>query len=154
MNIILIIIILVITSYLFYYKKNIEPITNTTNNLENTSSYSNTNDNTYLSYIPIKINYNNNLYNLIGKAVNKLYNQEFYLYQSKVDQVGDLFMRNNLDYLNNQIFDYIFVHFIDNKIKIKYRFGPRNKINNGDTIYLDIKNSNKRISYIGPFIII
>lgn len=175
MNIILIIIILIIISYLIYNKKNIEYITNTSNNdLENISSFNkfkipyeiNYDKNESLSYMPneikcnksllkypIKLNYNNYIYNIIGKALNKLYNQEYYLYESKVDQDGDLLMRDNLEYSNEQIYNYIFVYFVNNKIKIKYKFGPRNKIENGDIIYLDIKKFNNGISYIGPYII-
>lgn len=101
------------------------------NNLENFHQY-------IKCYISDKLNYNNNIYNFIGKALNKLYNQEYYLYEFK---------------LNGQLYNYIFVFFINNKIEIKYDFGPRNKINNGDIIYLDIKKYNTGIGYIGPFII-
>jgi hypothetical protein len=54
-----------------------------------------------------KLDYNNNTFNLIGIALNKYYNQKYYLYESKNDQYGDLLMRDNLEYLNEQIYSYI-----------------------------------------------
>ena len=172
--IIFIIFIIFIISYLIN-KKNIEHITNLSNNdLENISSnnkfkipneisYENTEslsympneikcNNNLLKY-PKKLNYNNHIYNLKSKIINNFYNQEYYLYEYKLDQDGDLLIRDNLEYLNEQLYNYILVYFKNNKIKIKYKFGPRNKIDNGDIIYIDLKDNGVGISYIGPFII-
>ena len=181
MNIILIIIIIVIIIYLINNNKTIENISNTGKisslEMDNEKSISTTNfnlvneinydSNTALSYMPNETTCNINLtstpkeiihndykYNLIGTAINKFYNQEYTLYESKIDQYGDLLMRENLDYLNEHIYSYIFVNFINNKIIIQQEFGPRNKIDIGDVIYLDIKHLNNGISYIGPYIII
>ena len=107
-----------------------------------------------LSSIQKELNYNSQTFNLIGTAVNKLYNQKYYLYESKNDQSGDLLMRDNLDYLNEQIYNYKFINFINNQPIIHQEFGPRPKIDIGDIIYLDIKHKLNGISYIGPFIIL
>jgi hypothetical protein len=141
------------------------------NNINNTNDFElpeeiNYNNNEALSYMPDEttcskklINilkeliYNGYNYKLIGTAINKYYNQKYYLYESKIDQYGDLLMRDNLDYLNEQIYSYIFVTFINNKIEIDHEFGPRNKIDIGDIIYLDKKYLSNGISYIGPYII-
>ena len=107
-----------------------------------------------LSTVPKEMYYNNNTFNLIGTAVNKFYDQKYYLYESKIDQSGDLLMRDNLDYLNEQIYNYLFINIINNEIKIQQKFGPRPKIDIGDIIYLDIKHKFNGISYIGPYLIL
>ena len=101
--------------------------------------------------VPNKLYYNNSKFNLIGTAINKIYNQEYKLYESKVKQCKNLLIRENLDYLDNQIYNYIFVNLDNNKFSIQQEFGPRNKINIGDIIYLDLFNGS---SYIGPYIIL
>jgi hypothetical protein len=178
MNIIVLIIIFAIIIYLIHNKKTNENITNTPNindkTIENITNiptinyidinnsiptYSNfKNDNNTLSLkstskdnVPKKIYHDNHKYNLIGTAINKFYNQEYKLYESKVKQCDHLLMRENLNNLDDQIYNYIFVIFDDNKAIIQKEFGPRNKIYLGDIIYLDISFGR---SYIGPYIII
>ena len=125
MNIIIILILLFIIVYIIYNKKQI--ISESFNNLE----------------------YNNYNYKLIGKAVNKIYNQIYYLYESKKDQNGNLSIRNNLDYLDEQIYSYLFVSIDNNKTIINYELGPRSKINKGDVVFVD-----RKYLSIGPYIII
>lgn len=179
MNIIIILIFFMIV-YLIYknpienenFKNNIElnnlniDNTNNLNNVDiNNNFLSNNIDNkniksNYVCYgrkIPNKVkefNYNNFKYKLIGKSVNKFYNQKYYLYESRKDQYGNLLIRDNLDYINGQIYSYLFVNFIDNKPIIDHEFGPRSKINIGDIIFIDKKYLNNGISYIGPYIIL
>lgn len=131
-----------------------ENITNTTNNnlIENITN-TQTLQKKDLSSLK-KLDYNNNTFNLIGIALNKYYNQKYYLYESKNDQYGDLLMRDNLEYLNEQIYSYILVYIINNEPIIKEEFGPRSKINVGDVIYIDRKDKSNGISYIGPYIIL
>ena len=155
MNIIILITIFAIIIYLVHNDKTIENITN----INSIPTYSNIkNNDTTLSLesscinnFPEKIYYDNNIFNLIGTAINKFYNQEYKLYESKVKQCDNLLMRENLNNLDDQIYNYIFVIFDDNKTIIQKEFGPRNKIYLGDIIYLDISSGK---SYIGPYIII
>ena len=179
MNKILLTIIFIIIVYIIYItsnKTNIDNFTSTNNldlnNINNSNNFIlpkeiKYNNNEALSYMPVKSTCNQNVsnilkelrhngydYKLIGTAVNKYYNQKYYLYESKIDQYGDLLMRDNLDYLNEQIYSYIFVTFTNNKIEIDHEFGPRNKIDIGDIIFLDKKYLSNGISYIGPYIII
>jgi hypothetical protein len=179
MNIFIILIIFIIV-YIIYnnsnknenFKNNIELNNldlNNTNNLNNidinNNFMSNNIDNKNIkinydcykrkSFNKIKeLNYGNFKYKLIGKGVNKFYNQKYYLYESRKDQYGNLLIRDNLDYLNNQIYSYIFVKFNNNKPIVDHEFGPRNKINIGDIIFIDKKYLSNGISYIGPYIIL
>ena len=129
------------------------------NNLSTTNFYLSNDDNNInnqkcndnLSSILKEIKYNDYTFKLIGTAINKFYNQNYYLYERKNDQYGDLLIKDNLDYLDEQIYSYLFVNFIDNKVSIQKEFGPRIKINTGDIIYLDIKDLSNGISYIGPY---
>lgn len=107
-----------------------------------------------LSSYPKELIYHNSTFNLIGTAINKFYNQKYYLYESKIDQNGDLLITENLDYLNEQIYKYLFVIFDNTQVIIQQEFGPRNKIDIGDIIHIDIKYLNNGISYIGPYIIL
>ena len=104
--------------------------------------------------IPNELIYNRYTYKLVGTGINNFYNQKYYLYETRNDQYGDLFMKDNLEYLNEQIYSYIFVYYIDNKPFINNIFGPRNKINVGDVIYIEQKYLLNGINYIGPYIII
>jgi len=178
MNIILFIIIFILVVYFIYKHNTIETIETITNidtkiidninidtkiidniNIDNkiidNNNLSNINiDNNNLSTIPKELDYNNFTFNFIGTAINKFYNQKYYLYESKNDQYGELLIKDNLDNLNEQIYSYIFVIFINNQQIIQQEFGPRNKINIKDIIYLDIKYLSNGISYIGPYIIL
>lgn len=162
----IIIIIFIIIVYLIYincnreeFKNNIElnnlTLDNNINKINNTDIYNNfTSENKNMVPNIICKNddikefiYENFRYKLIGKAINKYYNQEYYLYESRKDQYGNLLIRDNLDYLNSQIYSYLFINFNDNKPIIEKEFGPRSKINSGDIIYIGI-------NYIGPYIIV
>ena len=177
MNIIIILIFFIIV-YIIYknqnenFKNNIEltnlNLDNNTNTLMNNDIKNNfisnniDNKNIKSDYVCYKnktfnktkeLVYDNFKYKLIGKAVNKFYNQKYYLYESRKDQYGNLLIRDNLDYLNGQIYSYLFVNF-DDKPNIDHEFGPRSKINVGDIIYIDKKYLLNGISYIGPYIIL
>jgi len=172
-------IFIIIVFIISKYSISIENITNTQkiNSLDIDTNLSTTNfnlaneieydNNTSLSYMPNETTcnkdlssypkeliYHNSTFNLIGTAINKFYNQKYYLYESKIDQNGDLLITENLDYLNHQIYKYLFVIFDDTQAIIHQEFGPRNKIDIGDIIYIDIKYLNNRISYIGPYLIL
>lgn len=163
MNIILLIIIYIIIVYIIYLTStktsNISKFSNTNNlNLENNESLSYIPNNVMcdqkLSIIPKDLDYNSYTYSLIGTGINKFYNQKYYLYETKKDQYGNLLIKDNLEYLNEQIYSYIFVTFLNDNPNIDYEFGPRYKINPGDVIYIDNKYLSNGISYIGPFIIL
>ena len=157
----IIIIIFIIIVYLIYincnreeFKNNIELNNSTLDDNINKLNNSILDDN--INIVPNIICKNDNIkeliyknfrYKLIGKAINKYYNQEYYLYESKKDQYGNLLIRDNLDYLNNQIYSYLFVNFNNDEPIIEKEFGPRSKIISGDIIYIGI-------NYIGPYIIV
>ena len=160
MNIILFAFIYLLIVYLIYKNNNcIEKITNTQkkNSLDNNTSLlsyipDETACNNKLTTIPKELIYYNTMFNLIGSAINKFYNQNYYLYESKNDQNGILLITENLDYLNEQLYSYLFVIFLDNMQPIIHQeFGPRHKIDIGDIIYIDIKYLSNRLSYIGPY---
>ena len=161
MNIIIFIIILLIIIYIINNKiclnNNIEKMSNHTIDTNYAPSFIQNEKicNNDLINIPKQIIYNDNKFDLIGTAINIYYNQNYYIYESKIDQYGDILIRNNLEYLENtQMYKYLFVNFIDNKQVIQWEFGPRNKINKDDSIYMDIKHLKNGISYIGPYLII
>lgn len=177
MNIIIFAFIFFLIVYLIYQNNNsIENITNTKKinglNTDNNNFLSTTNfnlpneivydNNTSLSYmpnetkchvnltpIPKELTYHNHTFNLVGTAVNDLYNQKYFLYESKYDQNGNLLITDNLDYLQDQIYNYLFVTFNNNQSIIHQKFGPRNKIDIGDIIYLL-----NGINQIGPYLIV
>jgi hypothetical protein len=160
MNVILLIIIFIIIVYIIYItnvkptkiKNTIEHNTNIETSKLNLDNSLPNKDIILSNNILKKLNYNNNTFKLIGTALNKYYNQKYYLYESKNDQYGDLLMRNNLDYLNEQqLYSYIFVLFNNNEPNIEQEFGPRMKINIGDVIYLDKKYMSNGL---GPYIIL
>jgi hypothetical protein len=156
------IIIFIIIVYLIYINCNREEFKNNIelNNLNLDNNINNNIDNNFIienkNMVPNIICKNDNIkeliydnfkYKIIGKAVNKYYNQEYYLYESRKDQYGNLLIRDNLDYLNSQIYSYLFITFNDNQQIIEKEFGPRSKINSGDIIYIGVNN-------IGPYIIL
>ena len=118
--------------------------------INNNSDKPNINKNPEKITIPREITYNNFIFNYIGQGINDLYHQKYYLYERKNDQYGNLLVRDNLEYLDNQIYTYL---FINEDLSIQYEFGPRPKINVNDIIYLDIKYLSNGISHIGPYII-
>ena len=160
MNIIILIIILLVIIYVINNKvclnNNIEKMSNNTNiNYASSFIQNEKKCNNDLTNISKQIIYNDNKFDLIGTAINIYYNQNYYIYESKIDQYGNVLMRNNLEYLDDtQMYKYLFVNFIDNKQVIQWEFGPRNKINKDDNIYMDVKHLKNGISYIGPYLII
>ena len=155
MNIILLTIIFIIIVYSIYIKTHeISNFTNTIESTNNTVLLNETICDKNPPIIPKELIYNNYTYNLVGTGINNFYNQKYYLYETKNDQYGDLFMKDNLEYLDGEIYSYIFVNYINNKPIIDHIFGPRNKIKIGDVIYIEQKYLLNGINYIGPYIIL
>ena len=75
-------------------------------------------------------------YNLLGYAVNKYYKQHYLIYESYIIQDNDYYLKDNLDYLNQQLYKYVLVKTENNQLKIIHVFGPRSKINIGDIVNL------------------
>ena len=75
-------------------------------------------------------------YNLLGYAINKYYNQYYLIYESHIIQNNDYYLKDNLDYLNQQLYKYVLVKTKNNESKIIHIFGPRSKINIGDIVNL------------------
>ena len=144
MNIILFaFIFIIIVSLIYHYNNNtIENITNINSiDIKNNILPNEINmEPIYNIELQKELIYQNNTFRLIGTAINKPYNQKYYLYESKINQNDNL--------LNEQLYNYIFVNFLEQPI-IQQEFGPRNKIDVGDIIYLF-----NGINNIGPYIII
>ena len=75
-------------------------------------------------------------YNLLGYAINKYYKQHYLIYESQIIQNNDYYLKDNLDYLNQQLYKYVLVKTKNNQLKIIHVFGPRSKINIGDIVNL------------------
>lgn len=94
------------------------------------------------------IKYENKEYNLLGYANNKYYNQKYFIYESlNNNNIENVFISNNLEYINNQQYNYALVKITDNKVL--YVFGPRDKININDIV-----NLSYGVFQIGPLEII
>lgn len=83
------------------------------------------------------IKYENNIYNLIGSASNPYYYQYYYLYEHQIESNDkNLFMKEELKYVNYQVYEYLLVKIDNNVPSIVHSFGPRTKINLNDIVYL------------------
>jgi hypothetical protein len=80
----------------------------------------------------LNITYEDEKYNLLGYAINKYYNQYFLIYESHIN-LSNEYLKDNLNYLNQQLYKYVLVKTKSNVIHV---FGPRNKINIGDIVNL------------------
>ncbi len=81
--------------------------------------------------------HDNDTFTLLGTATNVLQGQNFLIYETLTKQKGDnIIVKDNLNYLDNQLYNYLLVVITDNKQVVKFVINPRNKINIGDTVYL------------------
>ena len=87
-------------------------------------------------HFSLVIKHENNNYNLLGYAINKYYQQYYIIYEFKITQNDNYYLKDNLDYVNNQLYKYVLVKTKENTLKIIHAFGPRNKINIGDIVNL------------------
>lgn len=92
---------------------------------------------------PSEITYANLKFNLLGFVYNTPYRQYYLIYEAINKQINpNLVLREKLDNLDVQTFTYALVKIEKSNTNpspipvIKYLFGPRNKINIGDVVYL------------------
>ena len=86
---------------------------------------------------PIEIKDSGLKYNLLGYVYNTAYRQYYLLYEAINKQINpNLVFREKLDNMDVQIFNYALVKIEKSQPVIKYIFGPRNKINIDDVVYL------------------
>ena len=86
---------------------------------------------------PLEIKNANLNYNLLGYVYNTAYRQYYLIYEAQYKQTNpNLVLREVLDNMDIQIFNYALVKMEKSKPIIKYIFGPRNKINIDDVVYL------------------
>jgi hypothetical protein len=95
------------------------------------------------------IDYNDNIYSLLGLAENKSYRQYYFIYESKVNSSRtNTLINEELKYNNYQIYEYILVKYDANTPQVVHYIGPRNKINIDDIVYLSLGSFE-----LGPLII-
>lgn len=86
---------------------------------------------------PIEIKNAGLKYNLLGYVYNTSYRQYYLLYEAINRQINsNLVLREKLDNMDAQVFNYALVKIEKSVPVIKYIFGPRNKININDVVYL------------------
>lgn len=92
------------------------------------------------SKLPNEINYQKNIYKLLGTASNPYYNHYFYIFENLVDQkIEGPLIEEELGYIkNNRIYQYILVKMHNAQPNIIHWIGPRNKINIGDQTYFSL----------------
>jgi hypothetical protein len=81
------------------------------------------------------INIDSNNYQLLGKATNTYYNQNYYIYENKIKE--DLRMGPN------NLYQYVLTN---DENQVMYKFSPRTKLNINDTTYLS-----QGVLQVGPF---
>ena len=97
---------------------------------------------------PPTVDYQNNKYNLIGSASNPYYQQYYLIYERRVETKENLEMREELEFINYQVFEYLLVKIDNNKPEIAHNIGQRIKININDVVYLALGTFQ-----IGPLVI-
>jgi hypothetical protein len=86
---------------------------------------------------PIEIKNAGLKYNLLGYVYNTAYRQYYLLYEALNKQINpNLVLREKLDSMDVQLFNYALVKIEKSNPVIKYIFGPRTKININDVVYL------------------
>jgi hypothetical protein len=86
---------------------------------------------------PIEIKHDSLVYNLMGYLYNTAYRQYYLLYEAHNKQKNsNLVLREKLDNFDIKIYNYALVKIEKSNPVIKYIFGPRNKININDVVYL------------------
>ena len=89
------------------------------------------------SLYPIEIKNDGLKYNLLGYVYNTAYRQYYLIYEAVYKQLNtNLVYREKLDSMDVQAFNYALVKIEKSIPVIKYIFGPRNKININDVVYL------------------
>jgi len=89
------------------------------------------------SLYPLEIKNSGLIYNLLGYVYNTAYRQYYLLYEAFNKQINpNLVLREKLDNMDVQTYNYALVKIEKSKPIIKYIFGPRNKININDVVYL------------------
>ena len=89
------------------------------------------------SLYPLEIKDSGLKYNLLGYVYNTAYRQYYLIYDSFNNQINPiLVLREKLDNIDVQTYNYALVKIEKSKPIIKYIFGPRNKININDVVYL------------------
>ena len=89
------------------------------------------------SLYPIEIKNAGLKYNLLGYVYNTAYRQYYLIYEAVNKQINpNLVLREKLDSMDVQSFNYALVKIEKSIPVIKYIFGPRNKININDVVYL------------------
>lgn len=89
------------------------------------------------SLYPLDIKNSGLNYSLLGYVYNTAYRQYYLIYEAVNKQINpNLVLREKLDNMDVQTFNYALVKIEKSKPVIKYIFGPRNKININDIVYL------------------
>ena len=89
------------------------------------------------SLYPLEIKNSGLTYNLLGYVYNTAYRQYYLIYEAINKQINpNLVLREKLDNMDVQTYNYALVKIEKSKPVIKYIFGPRNKININDVVYL------------------
>jgi hypothetical protein len=81
------------------------------------------------------INIDSNNYQLLGKANNTYYNQNYYIYENKIKEDPRMGPNNLYQYL-----------LTNDENQVMYKFSPRTKLNINDTTYLS-----QGVLQVGPF---
>jgi hypothetical protein len=81
------------------------------------------------------INIDSNNYQLLGKANNTYYNQNYYIYENKIKEDSRMGPNNLYQYL-----------LTNDENQVMYKFSPRTKLNVNDTTYLS-----QGVLQVGPF---
>ena len=89
------------------------------------------------SLYPLEIKHSRLTYNLLGYVYNTAYRQYYLIYEAVNKQLNpNLVLREKLDNMDVQTYNYALVKIEKSNPVIKYIFGPRNKININDIVYL------------------
>jgi hypothetical protein len=75
-------------------------------------------------------------YNLLGYAINKYYDQNYLIYEYHITENNNYYLKDNLEFLESQLYKYVLVKTRDDKSEVIHVFGPRSKINIGDIVNL------------------
>ena len=81
------------------------------------------------------INIDSNNYQLLGKATNTYYNQNYFIYENKIKEDPRMGPNNLYQYV-----------LTNNENQVMYKFSPRTKLNINDTTYLS-----QGVLQVGPF---
>jgi hypothetical protein len=98
--------------------------------------------------LPQKVKYYDNIYNLLGSAINSYYKQHYYIYEHKFKSDDIIIVpQDNMKHMNN-LYEYILIKPTNNKFKVIHYINPRNKININDIV-----NISSGVFQLGPLVI-